>query len=458
MELTLRNNKLVLVGENGTGKSTILGIVFYVLTRQWDRLVETPFTAVEVTFSGASKIRVALDDLRDLDKVHPGVWSYLRRRIGSAEAELLRRELSTRPSGYWRSVPDRLFQLRVQFGIEQEILLDALRALRAEEEGPRRMSPLATATEQLDEAMTAQVLFLPTYRRIERDLQHIFPQMRLERDTRVFQRKVRESGGYVELVQFGMKDVKETIDHTMHILEREFRADQSRLTGDYLRDVLRGAHKINSGYVDVLSTSADSVEAALARLGDTILEPNDCQELRALVSQIEETHAIPTGQEVAAHFLAKLVRMYERQQQRERSVQLLTKTCNRYLSNKALHFDPLHFVLRLELSGLRPPPARDEDESNALTLDVLSSGEKQIVSLFTHVLLSKHHPDNPPYFVIIDEPELSISVDWQRMLLPDLLDTERCEGLIAVTHSPFIFENQLAEYAHSVAEFLTDER
>lgn len=80
----------------------------------------------------------------------------------------------------------------------------------------------------------------------------------------------------------------------------------------------------------------------------------------------------------------------------------------------------------------------------------LSSGEKQIVSLFSHLYLSKHQN----FFVIIDEPELSLSVRWQRRFLTDIRDGEFCSGLVAATHSPFIYDNELSDKAHGLGEFL----
>ncbi len=80
---------------------------------------------------------------------------------------------------------------------------------------------------------------------------------------------------------------------------------------------------------------------------------------------------------------------------------------------------------------------------------MLSSGEKQIVSLFSHLYFS----GASPFFVVIDEPELSLSVPWQRRFLPDILGTGMCSGMIAVTHSPFVWENDLEPYVRSLAEF-----
>jgi len=79
----------------------------------------------------------------------------------------------------------------------------------------------------------------------------------------------------------------------------------------------------------------------------------------------------------------------------------------------------------------------------------LSSGEKQIISLFSQLYLTE---DNQ-YFIIIDEPELSLSVPWQRKFLTDICESNYCSGIIAVTHSPFIFENELNRFAHSLNEF-----
>ena len=68
----------------------------------------------------------------------------------------------------------------------------------------------------------------------------------------------------------------------------------------------------------------------------------------------------------------------------------------------------------------------------------LSSGEKQIVSLFSKLYLESTEKS----IVIIDEPELSLSISWQQMLLPDVYRSQNCNCLLTVTHSPFIFDNE----------------
>lgn len=144
------------------------------------------------------------------------------------------------------------------------------------------------------------------------------------------------------------------------------------------------------------------------------------------------------------HFVSKLIQIHEKQRKREERVTKLVEVCNRYLTDKSLQFDSQQFALSLA-RGKEP----DQDAETINTSD-LSSGEKQIVSLFTHIYLS----DVAGYFVMIDEPELSISVPWQRTFLEDIVKSGLCHGLVAVTHSPFIFENSLNDYARSMTEFL----
>jgi predicted ATP-binding protein involved in virulence len=68
-----------------------------------------------------------------------------------------------------------------------------------------------------------------------------------------------------------------------------------------------------------------------------------------------------------------------------------------------------------------------------------------MISLFARLYL---YPG--PKIVLIDEPELSLSLDWQRQILPDVLRAPTCQQIIAITHSPFIFDNELEPFAGSL--------
>ena len=81
----------------------------------------------------------------------------------------------------------------------------------------------------------------------------------------------------------------------------------------------------------------------------------------------------------------------------------------------------------------------------------LSSGEKQIVSLFSTLILEK----DSRYFILFDEPELSLSVEWQKILIKDVMECESCSMLLAMTHSPFIFSG-LTKYTSDLQSYFLE--
>ena len=69
----------------------------------------------------------------------------------------------------------------------------------------------------------------------------------------------------------------------------------------------------------------------------------------------------------------------------------------------------------------------------AIASDKLSSGEKQMLNFLCYNAFSENTP------IFIDEPELSLQVDWQRLLLPTLLEQGTGNQFFIATHSPFIY-------------------
>ena len=73
------------------------------------------------------------------------------------------------------------------------------------------------------------------------------------------------------------------------------------------------------------------------------------------------------------------------------------------------------------------------EAKDAISSDKLSSGEKQMLSFLCY------NAFNQGMAAFIDEPELSLHVDWQRLLLPILLEQATTNQFFIATHSPFIY-------------------
>ena len=67
----------------------------------------------------------------------------------------------------------------------------------------------------------------------------------------------------------------------------------------------------------------------------------------------------------------------------------------------------------------------------------LSSGEKQMLAILLTVLVE----DNLPYVLFMDEPEVSLHVEWQKRLIDLILELNPNVQIILTTHSPAVVMN-----------------
>lgn len=67
----------------------------------------------------------------------------------------------------------------------------------------------------------------------------------------------------------------------------------------------------------------------------------------------------------------------------------------------------------------------------------LSSGEKQILAILLTVLVE----DNQPYVLFMDEPEVSLHIEWQKQLIDLILCLNPNVQIILTTHSPAMIMN-----------------
>jgi predicted ATP-binding protein involved in virulence len=115
-------------------------------------------------------------------------------------------------------------------------------------------------------------------------------------------------------------------------------------------------------------------------------------------------------------------------------------TCNKYLEETQF--------IRSENKGLEVININNDEK---VELQYLSSGEKQIINIFSKFYLSKRND----LIFLIDEPELSLSLNWQKKLLPDVIASGNCDFLFAITHSPFIYNNELKSLAEGLDIYIT---
>jgi predicted ATP-binding protein involved in virulence len=76
-----------------------------------------------------------------------------------------------------------------------------------------------------------------------------------------------------------------------------------------------------------------------------------------------------------------------------------------------------------------------------LTVDELSSGERQLIILFANVIFNKlkeSNKNNTAEILIIDEPEISLHIRWQELFIDSLFEASNRTQFVIATHSPDI--------------------
>jgi len=405
IDIPFVDNRLVLVGENGVGKSTVANLIYYFLTRQWLRLKEYKFSTLQAVVSGQT-FRITHDEVqllagrrRSLHEV--GVqFSYRRGRRVLMDLDLDLEEIGTLESPQFVRMVESLSE---EMEMPQEFVRDFLREQQRAQKLPQKLSNTLDILRSFD---FGQFLYLPTYRRIEQDLKSIFRGVEIEDKVREFRERIRKrkSMAFVELVEFGMEDVEKTISDRMARIKESVRTGLNNLTGTYLREVLRGLDDPETDAAVLKTIDTSVFESIFARIDEATLPTSDKSLLKARIANISPAggYGIGPDDKVIAHFLSKLVALYRQQQESEQDVRAFVQLCNAYLAGKELIFDDVNYRIYIRQQSSFPD---EPEKGEKLELKMLSSGEKQIVSLFSHIYFS----GDKNYFVIIDEPGASVA-------------------------------------------------
>ncbi len=474
--LKFKDNKLIFVGENGLGKSTIMKILCYALTCQFEELKEYIFDKIIIKINNRT-ITIKRDELLATKEEYDDIeFSHfyielvedprnryivdLRRRMPPHVFKSLVRDVfynevdSINMDGYYQyvspmivndcisNIRDFKYYFINRYGIYRNKLRD---------NSPKTDKTYHLRDEIKNEIGNTNFLYLPTYRRIERDSKSIFG------DTIKF--RVRESSveNYEEYVEFGMSDVEAVFLNKANDFKKSFDTTNEKIRQEYYLDLLNSKYdNIVEQRQRIKNLSTDEINKVIATISS---DENYIQQIKKSISILkddEKASTIDTRQKILSHFFLKFVDLIN---ELEKKAEKFTSVCNKYLINKELLFNKDSLYEKEEkkeslITVIIKDVELNDNCPKQINLSALSSGEKQIVSLFCKLYLQDQ---TKKYFVLIDEPELSISVGWQKMFLKDVVDSPTCVGLFAATHSPFIFmENGLEKYTMELEDMRED--
>ena len=418
-DIPIKDNKIVLIGENGTGKSTIASIMYYFLTEQWEELLNYKFKAINVRVNNED-YSFKYEDMNNYSKL-----LLIKNKLESISPKF---EDNKDTVIKLSSIDDLSADLENSFKFIKKLKI----------EGNKKFSK---KNKELNNNIFREktfFLYLPTFRRIEQDIDKIFLKNNTDEIKKIKEKfsATKKCEKYSTLIEFGMEDVKNDINKKMEQIKDKFRTELNNMSRSYLKDVINRSFDISSTKKDsLLKIESQELDNMLEHIEEEILSSQEKGKIKNIVNKIKSNNKIEDKDNLIVHYLLKLLETQKALDKEEKDIKDFVNVCNNYLFDKKMKYDNVNFKINIE--------------PNNIELQNLSSGEKQIVSLFSHIYL-KEQKNN---FIIIDEPELSLSVKWQQQLLPDILASNKCIGLISTTHSPFIFDNNLENYTYTITDF-----
>lgn len=448
VEISFENNIKILIGENGLGKTTVLNSLYYLLNKMYTRLSKIDFEIIEVEFINGTTIsfsKLELEsyleykdstrDNRHNRRIPPSILRQIEQLDTTLISEkLVKTEKLTSPTE--NIIQNFIDENHIRKFAPDNIMIREIFRLLTESFSYEIFNNIDSIRNELN----FSILYLPTYRRVEEDLKNLGAfrkKINQHSNSHDYYEEIEEDMEVTDdtLIHFGMEDVTQRVINIETEIEKSTITGFSKLTGEMLSQLLRGFPEIQDEIIEELDEN--TVKIILHRVGSNL----SAHDRKNIINLLDAKKSLKEKKELV-YFISKLIDIYNEHKHLDDAVKNFRDVCNRYLIDKQFRYDESSIDLDLYRN--------DTDER--VELNKLSSGEKQIISIFSKVYLEK----NDNLIVLFDEPELSLSLPWQEQLLPDIINSKKCEFLLSVTHSPFIFKNELDEFAVSMNIYLDE--
>lgn len=420
----------VVYGKNGTGKTTLLHIIANVLNKNFMRFAALNFRKIEVRFNSGEPLTIELEKIRRGGHYHGHI---LVNGIRLHKKTFCSRELQR----FFGAKPHRIYR-------DSEVIVEREASTIDEE--------IANQLPSVD----LSAAYFPAFRTaidawaVNRDDAGMPFAMRSSRARRQVQTEFARSlfGQFVPNLDYpATSEIEDNIDDQIRTaIAKVSQADRTHF-GDVPSKMLEALsqNRVPSQSTESILEDIESlskrfqeypiqVESMWDKLSDSVkLVPDDPES-----QQVTKT--------VLNVYLEALSEIVHVQEDSFADVERYMNSVNVFLDGKDLQISSLT-PANIRTRQRRTPSVvikYDVDSSPAMSISAaLSSGERQIVTLI-YAATKLNQQD----VILIDEPEISLNVDWQRKLLPEMQRQMPSKQLIVCTHSPLVgakYRNKMIE-------------
>lgn len=408
------------VSENGIGKTTILNIIVAILSSDKNTLMDINFKKVTVNISGETYEI----DREQYFQVNSNHNEYSRR------IEILLEEVSMYvPRIYFLKLRNdfknkRYIDLEFIEELSYRYLdneIDSIKNKRLiyilQELKELQYIDLSRILYNIKDKLEEDILFYPTYRRVEVGLDKVFLNRRDEYN------RYELSSKYMV---FGMDDVKNRIGNLLNKMRKDTNTAYIEMNANIISELLK--ENVEEYLSKYNSIDMHKVDVVIKRIGEERIDNIDS--LRDFIKDPAKGKSMPNIK-FLLYYLQKLAKIYDEQKPLDSKLRKFSNVCTKYLSGKKMVYDESLLTMNVY-----------DFNNRKIDFEDLSSGEKQVISILSKVYLDVV----TPCIFIIDEPEISLSIEWQKEFLKDIFDSQKIGLMIATTHSPFIFKNEYRKF------------
>lgn len=382
----------IIIGKNGTGKTTFMNILHAVLSVDLDGIASNDFESVIVTlFNGKRKRTVKVT------KVDDASYPFLMMEYQISQKKYPVRFVSTDDRRmavhYRRRAQEESSEVRKVLSDLVSLSSLSVYRLRSSDDyevrdrsGTRLVSPVDYRLNELMQKLTHY-------------------QLELSQHARLISTKLQKD--VLASILYGEEDSKAQgyqLDFDKEVEKRDLISAYSQLNA------------IDSGVRKKINFHVDAVDKTIVALAE--------------INENQEKESGPRVDFRSLEALRKSRKIIEMSLTAETETTRIFSQINKFLKIARTFIEEKDFDFEggdLVVST----------KQGSLGLSDLSSGEKQLLILLTEALLQKE----APCIFLADEPELSLHIEWQRMIIPAIVDLNPNAQVIAATHSPEVASN-----------------
>ena len=433
----------IVYGVNGAGKTTLLHILANAANLDLDRFTQLPFKSVELEIAEGPAIEITCkpestrEGLPRVDLRIDGIW----KRDWPPASEHPRHD-----RGPWFAPSENIQEFKENHNIEIEATyFPAFRTMR------EAWSSLDLTDIFHSGVMRSDPLMSRSSRAIRRNLgarrrdpqvwtEELDLQMALTRE--IF-------GEFVPYVNYpSPREIQRNLDEAIQVaVNRLAIGDRSLLSEAFNRVFQAISHRPEETVED--SRKPEDIRAAIGKLLEHlqftqseygVLGGNSAFD--ALGSQLTSSERPGQGQDDTT---TQVLLVYEDAlKRRDKNLEDAFATVRAYIDavNDFLEGKQLAAISTPESASI--PQLRIKHSDGTLSqFDTLSSGERQVAGL---IYSASHLAEGN--VILVDEPELSLHIDWQQTIMDAMVRQLPSKQLIVCTHSPVIGSEYMDQMIH----------